>query len=41
MRNEETDEDEENTDSDTESEEVDPWDKVRQEVINDLNSAWE
>ena len=26
---------------DTESEEVDPWDKLRKVVINDLNSAWE
>ena len=39
--NEQIDEDEENTDSDTESEEVDPRDKPRKEVVNDLNSAWE
>ena len=29
------------TGSDTENDEVDPWDKPREEVINDLNSAWE
>ena len=27
--------------SDTENDEVDPWDKLREEAINDLNSAWE
>ena len=27
--------------SGTENEEVDPWDKLREEVISDLNSAWE
>ena len=27
------------TGSDTENDEVDPWDKLREEVINDLNSA--
>ena len=29
------------TGSDTENDEVDPWDKLREEAINDLNSAWE
>ena len=29
------------TGSDTEKDEVDPWDKLREEAINDLNSAWE
>ena len=29
------------TGSDTENDEVDPWDKLREKVINDLNSAWE
>ena len=29
------------TGSDTEHDEVDPWDKLREEAINDLNSAWE
>ena len=29
------------TGSDTENDEVDPWDKLREEVINDLNSAQE
>ena len=29
------------TGSDTENDEVDPWDKPREEAINDLNSAWE
>ena len=38
---EQMDEDEENADSDTESEEVDPWNNPRKEVVNDLNSAWE
>ena len=36
---EETDKGE--TGSDTENDEVDPWDKIREEAINDLNSAWE
>ncbi|XP_015753238.1 PREDICTED: tumor rejection antigen P815A-like [Acropora digitifera] len=27
--------------SDTENDEVDPWNKLREEAINDLNSAWE
>ena len=39
--NEETDEDEQNVDSDTENETVDPWEKLREEVIDDLNSAQE
>ena len=29
------------TESGSENEEVDPWDKLRGEVISDLNSAWE
>ena len=29
------------TGSDTENDEVDPWNKLREEAINDLNSAWE
>ena len=29
------------TGTDTENDEVDPWDKLSEEVINDLNSAWE
>ena len=29
------------TRSDTENDEVDPWDKLREEAIIDLNSAWE
>ncbi|XP_044170112.1 secreted acidic protein 1B-like [Acropora millepora] len=29
------------TGSDTENDEVDPWDKLREEAIIDLNSAWE
>ena len=29
------------TESGTENEEVDPWDKLREDVISDLNSAWE
>ncbi|XP_044168193.1 nonsense-mediated mRNA decay protein 2-like [Acropora millepora] len=29
------------TASDTENDEVNPWDKLREEAINDLNSAWE
>ncbi|XP_068723456.1 uncharacterized protein [Montipora capricornis] len=36
---EETDDDD--TESCTENEEVDPWDKLREEVISDLTSAWE
>ncbi|XP_068675530.1 protein SDA1 homolog [Montipora foliosa] len=48
--NEDDDEDEDDggeetddgdTDSGTENEENDPWDKLREEVISDLNSAWE
>ena len=42
---EDDDEDEETDDGDTENgtenEEVDPWDKLREEVISDLNSSWE
>ena len=34
-------EDQKNADSDTENEKVDPWDKLREEVINDLHSARE
>ena len=29
------------TGSDTENDEVDPWDKLREEAINNLNSSWE
>ena len=29
------------TGSDTENDEVNPWNKLREEAINDLNSAWE
>ena len=29
------------TGSDTENDEVDPWDKLREEAISELNSAWE
>ena len=29
------------TGSDTENDEVDPWDKLREAAISDLNSAWE
>ena len=29
------------TDSDTENDEVDPWEKLREDVLNGLTSAWE
>ena len=36
-----TEKDEENTNSDTDNEDFDPWNKLRGEVINDLNPFWE
>ena len=39
--NKKTEKDEENTNSDTDNEDFDPWNKLRGEVINDLNPFWE
>ena len=33
--------DEENTNGDTDNEDFEPWNKLREEVINDLNPFWE
>lgn len=36
-----TDDDDKNTEGDIENNDVNPWYKLREEVIDDLNSAWE
>ena len=36
-----SDEDDKSTTSTVEDNDIDPWDKLREETVNDLNTAWE
>ena len=37
----EDDDEDESTDSANEDDDIDPWDKLREEAVRDLNSVWE